>query len=58
MKTLTVILNILFLNFAYGQRSTKNYFQKEIIKVDLSSKTEKELDRRQELNRKDDLTPK
>ncbi len=56
MRTLTFILNLLIFNCVYGQNSSKNYFPKEIRQVDLSSKTEKEINRQSELLLKDKLT--
>lgn len=45
------------MNFAYGQSSTKNYFPNEINQVDLSSQTEKEINRQSELLLNDNLSP-
>jgi hypothetical protein len=56
-KTMIFILNILFLNLVFGQNSVKNYYPKEIIKVDLSARTEKEINRQSELLLKDNLLP-
>ena len=56
MRILLIILNILILNFAFGQISPKNFFPKEIRQVDLSAKKEKEINRQSELLLKDKLT--
>jgi hypothetical protein len=58
MKILIIILNILILNSVYGQNSLKNYFPKEIIKVDLSNRTMTEINRQSELLLKDNLSTK
>ena len=58
LKTLTVILILFIWNLAYGQSSNKTYFPKEIIQVDLSSKTEREINRQSELLSKENLSQK
>jgi hypothetical protein len=58
MKAIILILNIYIMNLAYCQNSVKNYFPDEILKVDLSYKTEKEINRQNELLLKANLSPK
>ena len=58
MKILIIIVNILFLNSVYGQNLEKNYYPKEIVKVDLSFKTETEINRQSELLLNENLSQK
>jgi hypothetical protein len=58
MKPLIIILNLLVLNFAFGQNSLKNFMPTEIRKVDLSAETENEINRQNLLLTKVNLNAK
>jgi hypothetical protein len=55
MKYLIIILSVLAVTVTHAQTIPKNYFPQEIIKVDLSQKTGKEINRQNELLLKEKL---
>jgi hypothetical protein len=56
-KCFTLFLFTVIVSFTYGQNSDKNFYPKETRKVDLSSKTDNEIKRQNELLQKSKLYP-
>lgn len=57
-RSILILISLFILHFAHGQSVVKNYFPKEVRKIDLSAKTEQEIERQNELLLKSNLTPK
>jgi hypothetical protein len=57
MKYLIFLFAVLSLTTTHAQTTPRNYFPKEIIKVDLSLRAEKEINRQNELLLKEKLNP-
>lgn len=58
MRLFFILINLFILHFAHGQQGIKNYFPQEIIKVDLSAKTEQEINRQNQLLLQPELSTK
>ncbi|MCV9933612.1 hypothetical protein OIU80_15105 [Flavobacterium sp. LS1R47] len=56
-KYFTLFLFTVIVSFTYGQNSDKNFYPTETRKVDLSSKTDNEIKRQNELLQKSKLSP-